>query len=267
MMTRQAPIALAVFALIILSGCGTMELQHELTEQDANEIYVLLNENGISVQKMRDEGGGNEVRYKILVEQKDAAQSTKLMREYSLPRPMSGGFTQVIKNKGMIPTAVEERAMLLDAVAGEVSNAINKVDGVLEARVIVQIPEKNDLSQPDKKPTPTASAFIRYRPTMEGKPPIDSHLVALFVSTAVEDLKPDNVTVVMSEARLPSADTNPGTRIVDVFGLRMAASSIGSFKTYAITAMMLIFAMAGFCGWTFLRGTNLLSRRKGAPEA
>ena len=44
MNTRLLPLA-AVLA--VAAGCS-IELQHNLSEQDANDIYVLLNENGMN---------------------------------------------------------------------------------------------------------------------------------------------------------------------------------------------------------------------------
>ena len=72
----------------------------------------------------------------------------------------------------MVPTATQERASFLCALGGDVANALNRVDGVLDARAVVMIPEANDLASEDKKPLPTASIFIKYRPTAEGRPPL-----------------------------------------------------------------------------------------------
>lgn len=243
---------LAVCALVLVSGC-TIDLQHNLSEQDANDIYVLLNENGISAKKQKEEGG-NEPTYMITVPKQDASQAAKLMREYSLPRPASTGFADVAKSSGMIKTAVEERAIMLNAVSGEVTRALNQVDGILESHVIVQIPEKNDLSQPDKVPMPTASAFVKYRATLDGKPPIDEVLVKRFVATSVENLKPESVTVIMSQAQPPSADVNPESRLQDFMGLRITASSLAQLKLMLSVAALLILALAGFTAWTFARG-------------
>lgn len=257
---------LPVSLMLVLSACS-IELQHSLSEQDANDIYVLLNENGIDVKKEKEEGG-NEPTYKITVAKKDASQAAKLLREYSLPRPQAGGFNQISKGKGMIPTAVEERAMFLEAVAGEVTNALNKVDGVLEARVIVQIPEKNDLAQPEKKPLPTASAFVKFRTGDDGAPPLKEGQVKQFVATAVEDLKPENVTVIMSESHGPGGGkSDPSMQLQDILGLRMTAASAGQFKTMVALAGVLMLAMAGFTGWTFVRGGSSSKPRRNRGDA
>lgn len=262
-MVRLLPLALG---MLLLAGCS-IELQHSLPEQDANDIYVLLNENGIAAKKIREEGG-NEPTYMISVSKQDASQAAKLLREYSLPRPSSGGFQHITKNKGMIPTAVEERAMFLDAVGGEVSNALNKADGVLEARVIIQIPEKSDLTTPDKKPIPTASALVRYRTTLDGQPPIKEADVRRFVAAAVEDLKPENVMVIMTEAHAATAEVSPENRMQEVLGLKMTAASASQFKTMVALACLLMLALAGFTAWHFVRGGGgAAPRGRARPEA
>src|SRR5688572_21987932 len=138
-----------VLGMLLLAGCS-VELQHDLQEDDANDIYVLLQKNGIEAKKIADHTG-NEPRYIIAVAKQDVATAAQLMREYSLPRPRADGLAIFKKSKGMIPTQTEERAMFLEAIGGEVSNSLNRVQGVLEARTIVMIPEVNDLTQPDKK--------------------------------------------------------------------------------------------------------------------
>jgi type III secretion protein J len=246
--TRILPLALALLAA---SAC-VENLQHDLPEQDANDIMVLLNENGIHARKEREEGG-NEPRYVISVPRADYAQSAKLLREYSLPRPAQGGFSDFRKGKGMIPTQTEERAMFLEAVGGEISNALNKVDGVLESRVIVMIPEATDLTQPENRPRPSASVFVKYR--QEGdKPPLDEAQVKAFVSTAVEQMDPRNVTVIMTAAARTTVDGSGKGRLQDVLGLRMTAESATTFKILLGTLSLIILALAGYTTWSLLGG-------------
>lgn len=256
-----------LLGMLLLAGC-TIDLQHHLSEQDANDIYVLLNENGISCHKV-EEQGGNEPTYMITVSKQDAAQAAKLLSEYSLPRPESQGLDLFRKSKGMIPTATEERAMLLEALGGEVSNALNHVDGVLEAKAIVMIPEHNDLTS-DQKPAPSASVFVKYRPTLEGKPPIDEAHIREFVANAVPEMKPDHVTVLLSQAQAPGGDINPDSRLVDVMGIRMTASSVTQFKLVMAAVGLLVLLMIGFSAFTLLRGGNANgapARRRARPEA
>ena len=246
------PYALAALLVLALGTGCTIDLQHELTEQDANEIYVLLSKNGIAATKLKEEGG-NELRFRIQVPKADAAQAAELLRAYSLPRPMEKGLSHFAKG-GMVPTATEERAMLLKALGGEVSNALNQVDGVLEARVIVMIPENNDLTQPENKPMPSASVFIKYRPGEKNGPPLKIEEIQRFVATAVPELKPDAVTVLLSAASMPIAEEGADQGMKELLGIRMTASSLGTFRMMAAVAVLLILASLGLAAWPMFRG-------------
>ncbi|HZI10895.1 MAG TPA: type III secretion protein [Myxococcus sp.] len=261
MIRRPQAFVAPLLALVLVTGCH-IELQHELTESDANEIYVLLSKNGINAKKEKEEGG-NEVRFMITVPKSDAAQAAELLKLNSLPRPVEKGLSHFAKGS-MVPTATEERAMLLKALAGEVSNSLNQIDGVLEARAIVMIPENNDLTQPENKPMPSASVFIKYRPGDAGKPPIDVTAIRSFVATAVPELKPEAVTVLMTQALPPSAETDSESRLQDVLGLRMTAASAGQFKMMFGGAFALVLAMMGLTLWTFMRGGSSAPAARGA---
>ncbi|OJH39318.1 type III secretion protein [Cystobacter ferrugineus] len=252
-MTLRPYALAALLALVLGTGC-TIDLQHELTEQDANEIYVLLSKNGIAATKLKEEGG-NELRFRIQVPKADAAQAAELLRAYSLPRPMEAGLNHFAKG-GMVPTATEERAMMLKSLGGEVSNALNQIDGVLEARVIVMIPENNDLTQPENKPLPSASVFIKYRPGPKNEPPIKREDIQQFVATAVPELKPTAVTVLLTPAIPPDAEVGPESRLQDVMGMRMTASSLSQFRMMAAVAVLLILASIGLAAWPLIRGSG-----------
>jgi type III secretion protein J len=252
--------------VLLVSGCN-IELQHDLTEQDANEIYVLLEQNGISPSKKKEEGG-NEPRYTIVVPKADASASARLLREYSLPRTRFGGFGKIQDTKGMIPTQGEERAIMLLGISGEIANALNLVPGVLDARTVVNIPQHNDLTQPDKKPMPSASVFVKYRLNPDGKPPLTDMQVRAFVAAAIEDLKPENVNVIMTQAVLPDAMTLPADQqLVDVVGIRVTRATAGQLKGMLAIGGLLILALVAFTTWTFMRSSGVRPGRRPRPEA
>ncbi len=252
---------LSVLIALLLSACS-VELQHDLTEDDANDIYVLLQRNGIDAKKLKEEGG-NVPKYIISVGKQDVADAAQLLRDYALPRPYVDGLGVFKKMKGMIPTQTEERAMFIEALGGEISNSFNRIPGVLEARVIVMIPETNDLTQPEKKPMPSVSVFIKYRPDSEDKPPVSETEVKDFVTTAVPELRKESVTVLMKKAGAVEAEQNPETRNQTVMGLRMTKQSAGQFKVMVGLGALLVLAMAGLTGFAFVRkqsGTSNAAR-------
>lgn len=245
-----------VVAAVALSAC-TVELQHDLSEDDANDIYVLLQNNGIEAKKLKEEGG-NVPRYIISVGKQDVSAAAQLLRAYALPRPYVDGLSVFKKMKGMIPTQTEERAMFIEALGGEISNSLNRIPGVLEARVIVMIPETNDLTQPEKKPMPSVSVFIKYRgnASTEDKPPVSENEVKEFVATAVPELRKDSVTVLMKKAAAMEAEQDPDTRYQTVMGLRMTKQSAEQFKVLVGVGAFIVLAMAGLTGFAFVRKPN-----------
>jgi len=124
---------------------------------------------------------------------------------------------------------------------------------VLEARAIVMIPEVNDLTQPEKRPSPSASVFIKFTPE-DGKPPVTPAEVQEFVANSVSEMKKENVKVLMIEAKAASsADVEPEKRMQSVLGLRMEKASGDSFKVMVAVNALLFLALAGVAAFLVIR--------------
>lgn len=268
MITRRFVFAVAAVAALALSGC-TVELHHGLTEEDANDIYVLLQENGIGSTKIMDTTGNSPV-FTITVPKQDASSAARLLKEYSLPRPKIVGLESFRENSAMIPTQMEERGKMLEAMQGEVTKALNKIDGVLEARAIVMIPENNDLTQPENRPVNTASVLVKYRPIGE-RPPMTEKEIRAFVAKSLPDMREENVAVILSQALPPQAVANPESQLKDVMGLRMTAQSASTFRMIVVVFVLLFLAVAAFAVWQTLRSgasaAAVKPRRRPATEA
>lgn len=256
---------LVPLSALALQACS-VELQHDLPEDDANEIYVLLQHNGINAAKVKEEGG-NEPRYIISVPKPDVAASAQLLKDFSLPRPKADGLAIFKKMKGMIPTQTEERAMFIEALGGEVSNALNRIPGVLEARAIVMLPENNDLAQPDKKPMPSASVLLKWS-TPDGKEPISAAEVREFTAMAVPELKKENVQVLMKEAKSVSeTEVDPEKRMQTILGLRMEKTSADTFKVMVVVVGVIILALTAVAALLFIRKPGGSGVRPSPPRA
>lgn len=182
--------------VILLSGCVTHELQTGLSEQDAQEIVVVLNENGInaSATKTASEKKGEE-KWNVVIRGGDEnlARAWRVLEENGLPRQKDKGLEDVFANSGMIPTATEEKARLLLGTSGEISRTLKSVDGVVDAHVLVVMPDSSPLLDKAERVAPTASVLIKYRGTAL---PLTEDDVKKLVSRAVEGLQPENVAVV-----------------------------------------------------------------------
>src|ERR1700736_3390397 len=91
------------------------------------------------------------------------ARAWRVLEENGLPRQKDMGLEDVFSGSGMIPTATEEKARLLVGVSGEINRALKSVDGVVDAHVLVVLPESSPLLDKSDRVPPTASVLIKYR--------------------------------------------------------------------------------------------------------
>jgi type III secretion protein J len=257
--------AAALLPALLLSACE-VEIQHQLTEREANEILVLLERKGIPTKKAKEEGG-RELTWMISVPKAHAANAAMLLKENELPRTKMPGF-EIFNRGSLIPTATEERAMFLQALAGELSKTICSIDGVLDARVHINIPQTDELAAREARPEPSASVLVKYRAyTDPGEkappPPVTDDQIQQLVARSVQDMSPQNVSVVMTAAAMPGGlDTN-GPSNVDVLGIRRAAESVNAFRGLLAFMVLIIHGQAGYIVFS---KTRELGRPSPAPR-
>jgi len=199
-------LAVAIFA----AGCGRIELYQDLAEEDANEILVLLAENGIKATKKK-EVRQNDVSYSIEVSEADMVRARSLLLTHNLPHRRELGLTGVYKDKGLIPTPDEQKARYMLALKGEIINSLRSIPQVVDADVVLNVPQQDEFAaageQHDKRPT--ASAVIRVKPEESGLTPITEAKLQQFIANAVEGLNPRDVAVMISYLPVPGV-ARPG---------------------------------------------------------
>lgn len=190
-------IAVVIFALSLVA-CSQV-INQGLSEDQANEILVVLEKNGIQASKAQQEGG-ETVAFNISVPKRDAARAMQILRENDLPQQQAKGFNEVFAKTSLIPTAMEEKAMYLQAVCGELAKTIEAINGVVDARVHVVLPETDVLKQELQGPTtPKAAVLIKYKVRRNGEMPYKPDDIRRLVANSIEALKADDVTVVSSQ--------------------------------------------------------------------
>jgi type III secretion protein J len=194
---------------MLLSACLSHDLQTGLSQQEAQEIVVLLNENGIdaSATKAAAEKKGEE-KWSVIVHGGDQnlARAWRVLEQNGLPRQKDKGLEDVFSSSGMIPTATEERARLLTGISGEINRTLKSVAGVVDTRVMVVLPDSSPLLDKTDRVPPTASVLIKYR---GNELPLTEEDVKKLVARAVEGLQPENVAVVYKKIELKQpADRN-----------------------------------------------------------
>ncbi len=152
----------ALAALLLACGCsGSEEILHGLEEPQANQVLVALDDGGIGGRKERPDGA--EAGWTVLVPAGAAGRAQRLLADRELPRPRAPGFGEVFGKGSMVPSAAEERALYLHALAGELSRSVEAIDGVLEARVHLALPEPSPLRVEPALP-PRAAVLVKSLP-------------------------------------------------------------------------------------------------------
>jgi len=190
-----------LFALF-LTGCAKdQEIVSHLSEQEANEILVLLDDQGIEAK--RQERPGRQIQFAVMVPGKRASDARRLLLDHRLPREKSTGFGEVypVGGAGLLPSRTEERAKYVMALQGEVENMVKVLPGVLRAKATIVLPDP-ELVRDHRAAAPraTASVAIVYRPlSTSDAAAFSPEDIRVLVASAVEDLSPAAVSVLLSK--------------------------------------------------------------------
>lgn len=183
--TSVLVIAILGTVLFVLSTSNQeMEaLYTNLGAQDAGKIVAKLNEKNVNY-KIADEGKT------ILV---PVADKYQLRLDLAQEIDLSGvvGFESFNETR-FGETDTDKRVRFLVALQGELTRTIEELDEVENAKVHIAMPSPSLFIREEKEPT--ASVLLRLKPYAKLKPE-QVKTVMSFVSTSVEGLKPENVTI------------------------------------------------------------------------
>lgn len=279
-----------LFVLISFVGCQKVALHHNLEEIEADEILVLLQQQGIEAEKVKEQSG-QEVSWKIAVKKDEMAKARQILISSNLPRKRELGLSGVYKEKGLIPTPDEQKARSLLALKGEITNSLEKIQGVVDADVVLNIPEESEFAPMDQaKKRPTASVVIRTRNEELIVQTVTEGKIQRFVANSVPEMDPNDVAVIVSRTDMgsmlpmagsvspspfgsstPPRSDSPSVAsgdLVDIGGIRLEEDSVGRFKAYMIGLLAILVAVSGFLLVNIVRLNRLkLTVQRGSRTA
>jgi len=226
--------AFYILPVILLLAACSRRLATGLNERDAQEIVVTLRQHGIDAETEIEPSakkGASTWQVNVLGGGDKVVEAWNLLSENGLPRRKDPGLEAVFANSGMIPTAGEEKARLMVGLAGELTNTLDSINGVVDARVNVVVPDTNPLLDKSQQNPPTASVLVRYQGNQS---PLTEAEVKNLVAKGVEGLTPDNVSVVwkrVADRPLPPRTYGPllANELVVLGALTLAGlTSVGS---------------------------------------
>ena len=247
---------IVVVSVLVTLGCS-MPIQHGLDETAANDMMASLTRVGIPASKSRDDDG----TFAIVVPKSEALRAMELMRSLGLPRSPRAGFGEMYKQPSLVPTPNEDRARYMEALAGEIARTLEAVEGVVQARVHLVLPEADPMAM-DGKPRVAAQAAVLLKTRAGRSVPIAESEVRKLVAGSVPGLDVAAVAVVFTPA--PEISAAPGASLVVVGPLTMTADS----RTTLLVGLAAVGAMvAVLIGLVLLLSLRLATvERNGVKE-
>jgi type III secretion protein J len=207
----------------VLTACGDQTLYAKLDERQANDMVSALRLSGVAAQKV-----GREDGFEVTTGEADFARAVQILKAQGLPREDFDSLGKVFKREGFVSTPVEERARLMHALSQELSHTLTSIDGVLQARVTLVVPERHPLS--DKVQPSSASVMLKHRPGLNVEALLPK--VRALVVNSVEGLPYESVSVVAfaAEAAPTAAVAGEATvpPVVQALALSLGGASLGT---------------------------------------
>ncbi len=165
-------------------------------EQQTNIIKELSFDN---IDFETEQNGAN---YTILVDEEELEKAKSMLAIKGIPSGGSKGFELLDNTQTLGITEFDKRIRFLRALSGELERAIIQFDGIESSKVQIVLPEQRLFSV--TQPPVTASILVRRK---LGYELTDENVFSVIqlVANAVENLQPENVSVIDTEGKVISA--------------------------------------------------------------
>lgn len=249
---RKVSLFLFLISSLLFLGCAREVLYNQLSQEDANQMMVLLEKNNIAAV-LEQEVIQNEIFWAVKVDKEYLAKARELVISSHVISPRAPGLKEVYQTGkgGWIKTPAEERARYLLALKGEIVNSLKKLPNVIEVDAVINVPQEDDFGMKDKK-RPTASVILKALPPAEGESGLNEVQIQQFVANSIEGMSPRDVAVLLNFTAPVGKSLRPGETVLlpktpsggygapsvkteaELMGLQLHPSSKERLKVYLI---------------------------------
>jgi type III secretion protein J len=232
-----------LLASALLATACTQEIQRGIDQPQGDEIVVALSRAGVPAELDQDDGQGQgPPTYHVTVSATDAAHALAVLAADGLPRQAPAGYGTVYGDGSLVPTETEERARYAWALSGEIEDTLLRVDGTLDARVHLVLPDPDAARDAalGGPPAPRAQASVLLK-LAAGAPALSAADVQRLVAGAVPGLLPDDVAVVSTVASTPERPQDPLTRVGPLW---IATGSRGALVAVLATLLLVVVGLS-----------------------
>jgi type III secretion protein J len=245
--------------LLLLAGCGKVDLLSNLPEKEANEILSIMQQYNVPALKK----AGLELTWTIMLSNGgDFSRAVNILNSMGYPNTQYNTIGQVFQKSGLVSSPLEERARFMYALSETIADTLNKIPGVLSSRVHIVLPENDPYS--DSSTEASAAIFLTYK--AGGNLDESVREIKYLVANSVQGLDYDRVSIALFPVAFDAENqrANMPDPNVSVLGLKMAGDAAPKFLIVVIVLAVLMLSFLGLAVFLFL---ELRKRKKkgGAP--
>jgi type III secretion protein J len=240
-----------VISLVLCFGCQT-ELQPVFESEDADDAMSALAREGIDAQKRPRDGG-----WRLLVPNHQEPKAAQILERKSQPQP-EGDSSQWLSSR-LLPSPEEGRMLLQSATERRLEDTLERLAGVVDARVHLDLPKRPRITLPGQKAPPARASLLLL--VEAGGMKMDIEDVSQLVSGGVPGLSTKDVKIFVESQ--PAVTPPPASTMVEVGPFLVSPGTESPLRVFIITLMLvLIVASAGLIA-TLLK-LRRLRRREAA---
>jgi type III secretion protein J len=220
-------------------------------------VLLALTGASIAAQKVASTKPGGETTYRVEVDSDELGRALTLLGAAELPTRPKPGLAEVFGSSGLLPTPLEERARYAAALSGELERSIEAMEGVVDARVHLALPDTCMASLDGPRPKGRASVMVKQR---AGAKPLDQTAIRSLVAGATTEIEAGDIAVVT--LTVPS-QIAVKPELVRVGPITVTRASATALKTATGALFLLDIALAIALVILFVRLRRLSARSTG----
>jgi len=215
-----------------------------LNEQEANEVLAALLEVGVGAEKQK-----LKEDLSITIDDNEVAKSLNALSARGLPKRRLNRMGDVFQKDSMISSPIEEKARYLYALSQELESTLSLIDGVINARVHIVLPDRISIGEPVMPAS--AAVFIKHNGLIQTQGLADK--VRKIISGSVPALAQNDKEKITVEL-FQSQEIKVQTSFDHVFGVVVEKGSSHKLQTimYVLFASNLV-TFLGLLYSTFYR--------------
>ncbi|HEY8092004.1 MAG TPA: hypothetical protein VIF09_29285 [Polyangiaceae bacterium] len=221
--------------VVALTGCS-VPVAGALDDTEANRVVVALDR--ASIDATREADPAAEGKWRVDVPRDDVSRALSVMRDEALPRVPPPGVLDAVGKGALVPSEAAEHAQLVAGLAGDLEKSLEGIDGVLRARVHLNLPAPSPLRD---APLAHGSASVLLEHT-GSTPPLSADSVQRLVAGGVAGLLPTDVAVVLISRPLPAGAA--ASEIGHVGPIAVARRSVRELQAALLGLLTLVAILA-----------------------